>query len=185
MCKQSLSPFHSVASLRLGHSLRYPYSPSEELPRAALPKTARLPARCPHRSGHLRASQPSPERPRDGRLWKSHSLSWQGISRSQGQCGIPFTSGPRARCCTPHCFHLQTLQVLAKREGRHCTFIPLPVLNRWVVTRPACSHRLICSQSWVDDKGRKSGMCFYETVFPHKTKQQMAGGGIKKFDVCH
>lgn len=28
-------------------------------------------------------------------------------------------------------------------------------------------------------------MCFYETVFPHKMKQQMVGGGIKKFDVCH
>lgn len=139
-------------------------------------------------SSPLRASECNPTQPRETKGCQALEISlpsWQGIARSQQACGIPLTSVPRVRCCTPHHFHLQALQLLAKREGRHCTFIPLPVLNHWVITHPACSHRVSCSQSWIDDKGRKSGMCFYEMVFPHRTKQQMAGGGMKKFDVCH
>lgn len=119
-------------------------------------------------SSPLQASECNPTQPRETEGCQALEISlpsWQGIARSQQACGIPLTSVTRARRCTPHHFHLQALQLLAKREGRHYTFIPLPVLNHWVVTHPACSHRVSCSQSWVGDKGKKVECVFMKHFF--------------------
>jgi len=122
VCKQRPSPFHSVAPLQLGAQLAIPILTFRGTPGAALPKTAQPPARCPHRSGHPRASQPSPARWRDSRLWKSHSPLRQGIARSQLRCGILLASVPRAP--TSHAASLSSPgpEIIGKEGGKALHF---------------------------------------------------------------
>lgn len=137
-CKQSPSPFHSVASPQFGAQLAIPVLTFRGTPQAALPNTALTPsAPCPHCSGHLRASQPSPERPRGGRLWKSHPPSRQGIARSQLPCGIPLASVPRGK------LHTASLSspgpaVIGKEGGKASRF-----------RSPACAEPPGCNISYL------------------------------------
>lgn len=119
VCKQSLSPFHSIAPLQIGAQLVIPVLTFRGAP--VIHSTTYCLV-----TSLIQASQGIPAQLRETKGWQV--LEIPPTAEESQDCSdvvashLPLCHEPDA--APSKCFHLQALQSLARREGRHCPFIP-------------------------------------------------------------
>lgn len=138
VCKQSLSPFHSVASLQLGAQLAIPVLTFRGTPQGSPAKDSTTPCTVP---SPLRASEGIPTQPRETKGWQALEIS---LTVMAGNCKISGAMWhPAYLCAKSPMLHAPLLSSpdpasIGKEGGKALHF-----------HSPACAEPLGCNTSYL------------------------------------